>query len=82
MDTLERADMFFFITSIAVVIGTIAWGVVAYYLILAFRQIRRLSEKLEENMDDASDEVRDLVFDIRESFLYRTLFRKGNNRKR
>ena len=81
MDTLERADAFFFITSIAVIVGTIAWIVIAYFLVSTLSWVRKLVEKLENDVDEAGDEVREMLDDIRSSALFRFFFRRRRSNK-
>lgn len=82
MDTLIKADIFFFITSIAVVLVTLIIAYVAYKIMRALSEIERLAQTLGENIENASEDVRDLVLDMRDSFLYRMLFQKRRRNKK
>ena len=42
MDTLIHADIFFFVTTIAVIVITIALTVLIVYLVKVFRSVRRI----------------------------------------
>jgi hypothetical protein len=44
MDTLIHADIFFFVTTIAVVVITIALAVLIVYLVKVFRSVRRITD--------------------------------------
>lgn len=58
MNTLVHADIFFFITAIAVVVSTVAFLIAAWYVIQILRDVREIStkakgaaEKLETDFD-------------------------------
>lgn len=65
MDTLVKADIFFFITAIATVALSILFAIVGVYLILILRDLRdiarRAKTEAEEFMDDFGDIRRDVV---------------------
>jgi len=52
MDTIIKADIFFFITAIAVVIITIALSIVGYYIVLVMRDAKYISGKLRHATDE------------------------------
>jgi hypothetical protein len=67
MDTLAKANIFFFITTIAVGLITIGVLISLYYVVRAMKRLEELSEITEE---------------IRESFLFNLLFKRhGRNKK-
>ena len=51
IDTLLRADIFFFITSVAVVIITVALAVAFFQFIQILRDVRYVSKRLREEAD-------------------------------
>lgn len=88
MDTLIKADIFFFITSIAVVVVTIGILIGVYYVVGAVRQLEEYAERIENKLQERSDDVKDIADDvkgmagdIRESFIYNLLFQKKKKRK-
>jgi len=76
METLLKADVFFFITSISVVVLTIILSVFLYYLIGAMRHFKKLAIKLEENLGSASVQVEEMVERVSDSFVFSFLFPK------
>lgn len=74
MDTLIHADIFFFISSIAAIIWTALGAVALWYLIKGLKNFREISEKLNEDMDDAKESVRDLIERMNSSFVFNMLF--------
>lgn len=80
METLIHADIFFFVTTIAVaafgILGTIAF----IYLIGILRDIRKASRKLEGEIDAIGDNAEALYHRISESFLFNLIFGRYNGR--
>lgn len=64
LQTLIHADIFFFITSVAVVIVTILAIIAAVYVIYILRTIKQISQIIRDQGDRVSediDELRDIV---------------------
>ncbi|MDB5266602.1 MAG: hypothetical protein JWN89_417 [Parcubacteria group bacterium] len=76
MDTLVHADIFFFVTTIAVVLVSagLLWALV--YIVGAVKRLEVYVHKIAENTKDATEEVKEMGEDIRDSFLYQLLFKK------
>jgi hypothetical protein len=51
MDTLIHADIFFFITTIAVVVGAILVSVILIYLIMIFRDLKSISSTVKQETE-------------------------------
>lgn len=60
MDSLLRADIFFFITSIAVVMLTVVFAVAMAYLIRILRDVRHISQRLREETDVIIEDIEEL----------------------
>lgn len=80
MDTFMKADIFFFVTTIAVVVVSIGIIVSLYYIVGAFKRLEGFVESIESNTKDASAEVKEMVEDFKGSFVYNFLFRKKRKR--
>lgn len=65
METLVKSDVFFFITSIAVVLFTIIGLVAAFYLIKISRNISEITERAKEQAGKISDDIDDLRVNIK-----------------
>lgn len=76
MDTLLKANVFFFVTTISVAAVTIAIVIVSYYAIRTLEQARSTLKVVEEHVGDTTEDVKDLILDLRESTIFRFLFRK------
>jgi 5-bromo-4-chloroindolyl phosphate hydrolysis protein len=59
MDTLIHADIFFFITTIAVIIISIILGVVLYYLIKILKNVRDITESVKEETNLIRKDIQD-----------------------
>lgn len=66
METIMKSEIFFFITSIAVVILTILIGIAAAYLIRILRNVDDISAKAKEEAALIKEDVADLRQNIRD----------------
>lgn len=86
MDTVMKSEIFFFITSIAVVVLTILVGVVIAYLIRILRNVDDISEKAKEETALIKEDVAELRQNLREQGIkaksFVTFFNKLKGRKR
>lgn len=75
-----KADIFFFVTTIAV--GLFAMGalLVFFYIIRLLRSCRKLIITLENKAEDIGTEAEELMERIEESFVFRLLFPKPKKR--
>ena len=60
MDTLVQADIFFFITTIAIVVVTIAILIALFFFIQILRDVRYTSKRIREETDKIVSDVGDL----------------------
>lgn len=81
METLIHADIFFFITSFAVIFVTVGLIVTFIYIIRAARKVELYADKIGREMKETGNEVRDMTSEIRESFLFNLLFKKKRGSK-
>jgi hypothetical protein len=65
MDTLIHADIFFFVTTIAVVVITIALTVLIVYLVKVFRNVRKITEAINEETALLRRDIGDLRNEVR-----------------
>lgn len=76
MNTLIHADIFFFITTIAVIIFLILGVIVFIYIIGILRNIKKASDIIGEKIEAASQSADSLYHSIKQSFLFSLLFGK------
>ena len=80
MDTLIQANIFFFITSIAVI-------AISFFVVLLVIKLKKLVaslnylvDKLNNTSDYVSDEAKDLLEDIKQSPVFRFIFPRRKKR--
>ena len=75
MQEFIKADIFFFITSIAVVLVTIGIAVALYYLVRILRNIRDVTERVDEGSKVLAGDLSEIRSTIkREGFVWGNLF--------
>lgn len=79
MPTVIHADIFFVISSIGFSILFAIGIVAALYIVSILKSIRRISQKLESDVQSLSIEAKSFFGDIQESVVYRMIF--GKKRK-
>jgi hypothetical protein len=82
MATIVKADIFFFISSIATVIITILLSVVLYYFIRAGKNLHKLSESLQERFADSEEFVIELKERLEDNPVFRFFFPPARRRKK
>ena len=65
MDTFLKADVFFFVTTICIVLITILFIVILIYLIKVFKNIEFLSKKIKEEGEEIISDVHNARIDIK-----------------
>lgn len=82
METLIHADIFFFITSVAMVVLTLLLIVGLFYFLQILRNFRDISNTLKKGVDHASNHLEDLVETMSHNPVFRFLFgRKKTSKK-
>ena len=82
MSEILQANIFFFITSIAVIVFTFLLSVVLFHLIKIMKSVRKITERVEVESEAIADDVERLrVFITEESFLSRFFTRSHRAHK-
>ncbi len=76
MESILKSDIFFFISSVSVVLITIIFIIVGFYLIKIMKNFSHISEKLRSTVDGAKSSLEEVGENIKESPLFRFLFSK------
>lgn len=82
METLIKADIFFFISSIATVVLTVLLSVVLYYFIKAGKNLYILTEQLQDRFQDSEEFVLELRERLESNPLFQFFFPLVYNRKK
>lgn len=81
METIMKADIFFFISSIASVILTVLLCIMLYYFIRAGKNLYLLSEKLKTHFKESEEFVFDLKERLESNLIFRMFFSPAPKRK-
>ncbi len=57
MENLVKADIFFFITSVAVFVSIIGMGIIMFYIIRILKDMKHISKKVSEEGDNIIGDV-------------------------
>ncbi|MEK7612426.1 MAG: hypothetical protein AAB407_03735 [Patescibacteria group bacterium] len=81
MDQLMKADIFFFISSIATVVLTALVSILLFYLIKAGKNLSELSEVLKGNIKESKEFIQDLKERLEDNIVFRLFFPSPRKRK-
>lgn len=81
MESILKSDIFFFITSISVVIITLVLLVAGFYFIKILRNFYKISNLLKNYAEDADGQLREVGEHIRNSRLFTFFFGKEKVKK-
>lgn len=65
MDTLIHADIFFFVTTIAVIVVAMALAIALVYLVRILNDVKRIAEQVREETVLFREDIRDLRGQVR-----------------
>ncbi|HBO16835.1 MAG TPA: hypothetical protein DD451_02440 [Candidatus Moranbacteria bacterium] len=82
METIMKADIFFFISSVSLVILTILFCIILFYLIKAGRNLYLISEKMQQHFKSSEEFVFELKERLEENILFRLFFPPSRRHKR
>jgi hypothetical protein len=82
METLLKADIFFFISSIATVVLAILLSVALYYFIKAGKNLYQISEKLQTHFKESEEFVLDIKERLENNLIFRLFFPPARSKKR
>jgi len=82
METLMKADIFFFISSLATVVLAVLFSVVLYYFIKAGKNLYQISQKLQEHFHESEEFVLDLKERLEDNMIFRIFFPPARGRRR
>ena len=80
MDSILQADIFFFITSIAVVVLTSIFAVGGIYLVQAFRSFRDVSRIVKRGAENAEENIEEAYHELEDSTIFRLIFGRRRSR--
>ena len=81
MESILRSDIYFFITSISVIIISAFLLVALFYFIKILRNFYKISEILKNYAENTNNELKEIGQHIRESPLFTFFFGKGKKKE-
>ena len=81
METLIKADIFFFIASVGFIIITFLFIIALYHLIKILKDFEFISDKLQKGVNFASSNLEDLAKNVNESSIFQIIFGKKRKTK-
>lgn len=82
MESVLKSDVFFFISSIAVVIFTVIFIIVGFYFIKMMRNFSQISERLKSTVEGATSSLEEVGENIKESPIFTFFFGKKKKSKK
>ncbi len=82
MNNLIQADIFFFISSIAVALLILVLLVTLYYVRQILANFRDISRTLKKTVDTSSENIENIFEDIEDSRIYTFLFGKKKKKQK
>lgn len=77
-----KADIFFFVSTIAVTIFIIFFILLSIQLMRFFHLCNQILKQIESTAGELSQDAKEMIEEVRESFLFRLLFFKRSKTKR
>ena len=81
MDAIMQSQIFFFISSVGFIFLWILVAILLFYLIRAASTFDRIISKIEKDIDKIGDTTKEMVEDMKDSMIFRFLFKKKKTRK-
>lgn len=81
MDTIMKADIFFFISSVAIIFLALLSSIALFFLIKFTRSLYYFLEEIKEHFKDSEEFVRELKDRFEGNVLFRFLFPMVRKRK-
>ncbi len=86
MNTLMQSQIFFFISSIGFIILSILVAILLFYLIRIGKIFSGIAEKLEKDINNIENSIKEIVEEIRSNSILNLIFKrkkktKKNNKK-
>ena len=81
METILKSEIFFFITSISVIIFTVVFVIAGYYFIRIMKNLSSVSDSLKRTVDNAESNIGEISEQIKESRIFNFVFGKKRKTK-
>ena len=81
MNATEQSQIFFLVSSFGFIILGFLVAILLVYFIRATSAFSRIMEKIEGDIDIIGDTTKEMIEDMRDSIIFRFLFKKKKRRK-
>ena len=81
MNATEQSQIFFLVSSFGFIILGFLVAILLVYFIRATSAFSRIMEKIEGDIDKIGDTTKEMIEDMRDSIIFRFLFKKKKHRK-
>lgn len=75
MATLMQSQIFFFISSVGFIILGILTTIILIYILRSVNTVSRILKKAEKDIDSVGDITKEIINNVRESYVFRFLFK-------
>jgi len=82
MNTLEQSQVFFLISSVGFVTLWVMVVILLFYVIGTIKIFHRIMDNVEKNIDRVGDTTKEMLEEMRDSSVFRFLFRKKKRSKK
>jgi hypothetical protein len=82
MTTLLKADIFFFISSIATILIAVLFSVLLFYFIKAMRNLYLISEKLQDHFKESEEYALELKERLEDNMVFRLFFPPARKKRK
>ena len=82
MDTLMKADIFFFISSITSILMSLLVSIALFYLIKASRNLYLISKELQKHFKNSEEFILELKERLENNFIFKLFFPLDKSRKK
>jgi len=82
MNPFLQSEVFFFISSVGFIVLGILVAIFLFYLIRATNTFSKILEKVEKDIDEIGDTTKEMVEDMKDSFIFNFLFRKKKKHRK
>ncbi len=79
--SIIHADIFFFVTTVALIIFAVIGIIASLYIIAILRNIRDISRTLKHGVDNAEGRIEEMCSGVEDSAVFRFIFGKKKSKK-
>lgn len=81
MENILKLDIFFFITSVSIIITTVIFTIAGFYFIRMMRNLSKISDKLKRAADGVESNIEEIGEVVKESPIFTFIFGKKKSKK-